>query len=129
MKIKIIIEMKFQFFAYFLPVILSLSCSDSPRQTKPNQNKIENKDPAKNKPPGSFSDTIKINSPAAVFYSPDSLQLEKIKSFTDAMIFESSMHDYFYQMRNAHFLLKNIILNSKSLKRKNVRYLLFLEGR
>src|SRR5687767_9333858 len=98
--------MKYQFLAYFLPVALSLSCSDSPRQQTSAHNKIENKAPAKNKPPSNFSDTLKINSPAAVFYNPDSLQLEKIRLVTEARIFDGSMHEYHYLMRNARFVIK-----------------------
>jgi hypothetical protein len=120
--------MKFQFFAYFLSVILSLSCSDSPRQTKPAQDKIENKHPVNNKPSSSFSDTLKINSPAAVFYHPDSLQLEKIKSVTDAGIFDGSMHEYYYLMRNAHIVIKKNMPQLKIIEAKNVRYLLFISA-
>jgi hypothetical protein len=125
MKIKNIIEIKFNFLAYFLPVILSLSCSDSPRQTKPLQNKMENNVTVKNKIPGNYADTLKINSPAAVFYSPDSLQLEKIKSATDARIFQGSMHEYYYLVRNAHSVIKKNFPQLKIIEAKNVRYLLF----
>ena len=128
MKIKNIIKISFQFCAYFLPVIVSLSCSDSPRETKQTQTKIENKDPPENKPPGSFSDTLKINSAAAVFYSPDSLQLEKIKSVTDTKIFEATIHEYFYLTRNAHFVIKKYYPHLKIIEGKNVRYLLFIRA-
>ena len=125
MKIKNIPEMKYQFLVYFLPVALSLSCSDPPRQQTSAHNKIENKDRAKNKPPSTFSDTLKINSPAAVFYTPDSLQLEKIRSVTEAGIFDGSMHEYYYLMRNAHFVIKKTIPQLKIIDVKNARYLLF----
>jgi len=118
--------MRFQSFAYFFPVILCFSCSDSPRQTKPVQNKIENKYLSKNKPSSNFLDTLKINFPAAVFYSPDSLQLKKIKSATDARIFDGSMHEYYYLMRNSHFVIKKNLPQLKIIEAKNVRYLLFV---
>lgn len=117
--------MKFQFFTYFLLIILSLSCSDSSRQTKPAENNIKNKSAAAINPPSSYSDTLKINSAAAVFYSPDSLQLEKIKSVTDARVFEGSMHEYFYLVRNAHLVIKKYYPKLKIIEAKNVRYLLF----
>jgi hypothetical protein len=126
MKIKNIITVSFQFLVYFLPAILSLSCSDSPRETEPAQNKTENKDPPKTKPPANFSDTLKINSAAAVFYSPDSLQLEKIKSVTDTKIFEATMHEYFYLMRNAHFVIKKYYPQLKIIDATNLRYILFI---
>ena len=120
--------MKFQFFLYFLLLILSLSCSNSPRQTTPARNKSENKETVKNKPSSSFSDTLKINSAAAVFYHPDSLQLEKIKLVTDARIFDGSMHEFEYLMRNAHFVIKKNMPQLKIIEAKNVRYLLFIRA-
>lgn len=117
--------MKFYFFAFVLPVFLIVSCTDSPLQTKPAQHKTENKTTVKNKPASTFSDTLKINFPAAVFYSPDSLQLEKIKAVTDARIFDGSMHEYFYLMRNAHIVIKNYYPKLKIIEAKNVRFLLF----
>src|SRR5580765_3178485 len=128
MKIENLIKVSFQFFAYSLSGVLSLSCSDSPRETKPVQNKIENKDPPKNKPSANFSDTLKINSAAAVFYGPDSLQREKIKSLTDAKIFEANMHEYFSLMKNAHVVIKKYYPHLKIIEAKNVRYLLFISA-
>jgi len=120
--------MKLQFFACFLSTLLILSCSDSSRQNKLEPNKIENKTLPKNKPSSTFSDTLKINSVAAIFYSPDSLQLEKIKSVTDAGVYEGSMHEYFYLMRNAHFAIKKNMPQLKIIEAKNVRYLLFINA-
>jgi len=80
----------------------------------------------KTKPPGNFPDTLKITEIAAVFYYPDSLQLEKIKVVTDTNIFKSSMHEYFYQMRNARIVLKKILPEIKIVDARNVRYLLFI---
>lgn len=117
--------MKFRYFNYLFPVIFCLSCSDSPRHTKTINNEIENKILPDKKPSSSFKDTIKIYDPAAVFYSPDSLQLEKIKSVTTARIFNGSMHEYFYLMRNAHFVLRKYYPKLKIIEAKNVRYLLF----
>ena len=120
--------MKFRLPPYFLLVIIILSCSDSPRQTTPVQNKAENKIYTKSKPPASFSDTMKIDFPAAVFYSPDSLQLQKIKLLTDTRVFAGSMHEYYYLMRNAHFSIKRNIPQLKIIEAKNVRYLLFVRA-
>ena len=122
------LKMKRQFFTFFLSALFILSCSDSPRQNKPPQSKIETTRMAENKPPGNFSDTLIINSPAAVFYYPDSLQLEKIKLVTNASVYEGSMHEYFYLMRNAHFVIKRDAPQLKIIEAKNVRYLLFMRG-
>ena len=128
MKIKNINRISFQFFAYFLSGILSFSCSNSPQEIIPAKNKTENKDPPKTKPPSNFSDTLKIYSAAAVFYSPDSLQLEKIKSVTDGKIFEANMHENFYLMINAHLVIKKNYPHLKIIEAKNVRYIVFIKA-
>ena len=77
------------------------------------------------KPPSSFSDTVIIGNTAAVFYNPDSLQLEKIKAVTDSMIYESGLHDCFYQMRNARNVLTSNYPQIKIHEVNKARYLLF----
>ncbi len=77
------------------------------------------------KPPAGYHDTLKINYPSAVFYHADSLQLQKIKNITDNNIYEGSMHEYFYQMRNARMVLKKNWPGIKIIEAKHVRYLLF----
>lgn len=119
--------MKFRIFLCYLLILPGLSCSDTPPKTNLTQSKIEDKDSAKNKPPGSFSDTIIIHPLSAVFYTPDSLQLEKIKAISDTMIFESTIHDCFYQMRNSRMLLKQYYPRIKIIDVKNARYLLFVK--
>jgi len=123
---KINFEMNRQLLIYFLPLFLSLSCSDPERQINSNQENTVSKNPARIKSPGSFSDTIKIKSfSSAVFYYPDSVQLEKIKASTDKRIFESSMHDYFYQMRYSRIVLKRYFPQIRIIEVKKGRYLLF----
>jgi hypothetical protein len=117
--------MKFHFLAFFWAVIVNLSCSDSPRQASQDRNEIENKEAAKSKPAGSYSDTVKINLPSAVFYTPDSLQLEKIKAITGTMIFESTLHDCYYQMRYSRNSLQKNWPKIKIVEIRNVRYILF----
>ena len=118
--------MNMQFLIYFLPLLLSLSCSDPERQRNSIQENTVSKNPVRIKSPGSFSDTIKIKSfSSAVFYYPDSLQLEKIKASTDKRIFESTMHDYFYQMRYSRVVLKRYFPQIHIIEVKKGRYLLF----
>jgi hypothetical protein len=117
--------MKLQLLTFFLAVILSLSCSDSSRKKNQSRNEIAAGEKPKNKPAGSYSDTIKVNSPAAVFYTPDSLQLGRIKANTDTMIFESTMHDCFYQMRYSRNSLQKNWPKIKIVEIRNVRYILF----
>jgi len=68
---------------------------------------------------------MQIDSRAAVFYLPDSLQLEKIKALTDSAIFEATMHEYYFQMRNARMSIKRDWPRLKIVEAKNIRFLLF----
>lgn len=93
---------------------------------KPNPGKSSPTGNLTTKPPSNFPDTLTITETAAVFYSPDSIQLEKIKAVTDTNIFKSSMHEYFYQMRNARIVLKKNLPEIKIVDARNIRYLLFM---
>ncbi|MBK8483568.1 MAG: hypothetical protein IPL31_04255 [Saprospiraceae bacterium] len=77
------------------------------------------------KPPSTFQDSLIINTAAAVFYLPDTIQLKKIKSITNPQIFDGSMHEYILQQRNAHTELKNKLPNLKLIDSENNRYLVF----
>ena len=105
--------------------IVLVSCSNSVRHNKAGTVNDEDKNTMLRKPPATFTDTIIIDFPAAVFYNPDSLQLEKIKAITDIMIFESMVHDCYYQMRNCRIVLKQNYPHIKIVEVKNARYLLF----
>jgi hypothetical protein len=109
----------------FSPAMLYISCSGSPKNNTPGNKNHDYKDSIKGKPPASFSDTVIIGYPAAVFFNPDSIQLEKIKVVTDSMIFESNLHDCFYQMRYSRITLKKYFHKIKIIAVTNARYLLF----
>lgn len=108
-----------------LTVVVYQSCADSPRQANQNLDEFSNKKVAKNKPASSYFDTVKISSPAAVFFNPDSLQLEKIKAITEPAIFESTIHDCFYQVRNSRIVLMKYYTHLKIIEVKEARFLLF----
>jgi hypothetical protein len=117
--------MKLLMLAFVFSMILDVSCSDSPRQTGQVRNEIETGGKIRKKPGGSYSDTLKVNFPSAVFYTPDSLQLEKIKAVTDTMVFESNQHDCFYLMRYSRNSLHKSRPGIKIVEAKNIRYVLF----
>jgi len=117
--------MKFTLAVLMLTVAVYLSCSDSPRQANRDRNESPNKKAAKNKPPSSYPDTLKIKSPVAVFFNPDSLQLEKIKAITEPAIFESTVHDCFYQVRNSRIVLMKYYPYVKIIEVKEASHLLF----
>jgi len=121
-----IFKLHFPVLLLFIIVSFLNSClnsSDNKKTNTPRKNVT-----SKNKPPSSFSDTVKINSPAAVFYSPDSLQLEKIKVITDSMTFNSIGHECYYLMRNARITLKDYQPEIGIIETTKARYLLFIKS-
>jgi len=112
--------------ALYIVSVLSLtaSCSSNPLQDK-EKKASPSTHQLLTKPPSNFNDTMQIDSRVAVFYLPDSLQLEKIKELTDSSIFEAAMHEYFFQMRNARMSIKRDWSLLKIVEAKNIRFLLF----
>jgi hypothetical protein len=103
------------------------SCNNHPKENVKQQPQ-EHKELTRKfiaKPPSSFNDTLTVKSPAAVFYKPDSVQLEKIKALNTPMVFKSLEHDCFFQMRNAHMVLKKYYPKIKIIETTKARYLLF----
>lgn len=110
-----------------LLLFAALSCNqieNNKAETKPVSHEIDKK--FKPKPGSTYSDTLVINYQAAVFYHPDSLQVLKIKSQTDSIVFDGSMHEFFYQMRNARMVIKKTWPDLKITEARNYRYLLFV---
>lgn len=108
----------------FLLSLLSSSCTNQQQNKNITQ---KAKKESQNKPPCSFQDSLKIEFNTAVFYQPDSVQKEKIKEVTDSRIFEGSMHEYFYQTKNAHIVLKKNWPKINIIEAKNKRYLVFVK--
>lgn len=104
---------------------LMVSCSNSTQQNTTDTKKNIPTDSIHQKPASSFSDTVTIGFPAAVFYNPDSLQLLKIKAATDTMIFGSIMHEYEYQMKYSRKVLKKQYPKIKIISVMNARYIQF----
>jgi hypothetical protein len=80
------------------------------------------------KPPSSLNDTVFIHSRSAVFYHPDSLQLIKIKKVNEKMIYESLMHDCFYQMRNARLVIQRYWAGIQIIDVSEARWLNFIKS-
>lgn len=80
----------------------------------------------KPKPPATITDTLTIKYAAAVFYHPDSVQLLNIKKEIDSMAFDGTMHEFFYQMRNARMVVQKTWPHLKITEAKNYRYILFI---
>lgn len=80
------------------------------------------------KTPSSFSDSQLIHFPSAVFYNPDSLQLQKMKEITEKNEYETEVHNCFYQMRNARMVLKKYWPEIHIIETSTKRYLLFVKA-
>ena len=81
-------------------------------------------------PPGKphtiFIDTLLVKNKAAVFYYPDSLQLEKIKAVSGNGVFEASMHEFDSQLRVSHKALKEQWPGVQVIEATSSRYLRFV---
>jgi hypothetical protein len=80
------------------------------------------------KPSSSFSDTLVINRISAVFYDPDSLQLNKIQAITKKELYETNVHNCLYLMRNARMVLKKYWPHIHIIESSEYRYLLFIKA-
>lgn len=120
------------FFAVtFLNPLLFFSCTDPETSKKDNlQKEIKSEAVPEiyKKPPSSFSDTIIIKGKSAIFFNPDSLQLEKIKNIIPEITYENNIHDCFYQMRNARMVLKKYWPQIHIIEISKARYLLFMKA-
>lgn len=105
--------------------LVLLACNPAPRQTKIAETATKDSLAIQHKPPSGYLDTLWIHQAAAVFYEPDSSQLKAIEARTEDWIFDSSMHEYFYQIRNARIVLKRDWPDIPVLEARHKRYLVF----
>jgi hypothetical protein len=103
------------------------SCTQSAKKNISSGNTGEHKDTIIRKPPASFSDTLIIYFPSAVFYNPDSLQLQKIKEISAKNQYETDVHNCFYLMKNARMSLKKYWPKIHIIESLANRYLLFVK--
>ncbi len=109
-------------------VALACSCSSTPEK----KNDQVKKDPAPisrliKKPPSSFNDTVIVDRKSAVFYNPDSLQLQKIKSVYEKRVYETLTHDCYYMMQNARNVIRKHWSRIRIIEVVRARYLLFVK--
>lgn len=108
-----------------LQAVLSSSCNNSsePRPSETPEKKVTPEKLAKY--PSSYHDTLFINSPSAVFFHPDSIQLENLKKNSTKNVYESTTHESFFQMRNSRIVLKKYWPHIGILEAHTFRYLFF----
>ena len=117
--------MKHRMCLWVITVSAYLSCSQINKQEILHETVKKDSLVTKVKPGSSFSDSLIINGAAAVFYYPDSIQDIKIKAVTEPAIYNSSVHEMFYQMRNSKIVLAKYYPALQIKEARNVRYLLF----
>jgi len=113
--------------SYFI-LLLLLACRPQSGKNGAANDNSKKEQKLLTKPPAAFSDTLEINSRAAVFYYPDSIQLEKIKAGIGTSTFDAIMHEYYYQFRFVHIELGNQWPGIKIVEAKNARHLLFMKA-
>ena len=75
--------------------------------------------------PSAFNDSLWVSSPAAVFFHPDSTQLEKFRQTSSKNVYESTTHESFFQMRNCRIVLKKYWPHVSIQEAHKFRYLVF----
>ena len=109
-------------------VLLTCSCSQSPEQNNREVKKDQVSKPhIIKKPPSSFGDTVIIKGESAVFYNPDSLQMEKIKSVNDERVYATQTHDCYYMMQNARNVIRQYWPRIRIVEVTKARWLLFVK--
>ena len=116
-----------KFLSAYLILFLLLACRDQSGKNEVSADNKKEENKSIIKPPTIFSDTLEIDSKAAIFYYPDSLQLEKIRAGSDTSKFDAVMHEYFYLFRYVHEVLKKYWPGINIVEAKDVRYLLFVK--
>ena len=114
-------------FVFYVPISCKNNTTSAGKKMEHSDSASENKIRSVfHKPPGSFHDTLTIRTPAAIFYNPDSLQLEKIKEQTDNAAFNASNNEYVHMMENARMVIEKAWPGLKIIESKHYRYLLFI---
>ena len=110
-------------------MLLASSCSENVKKdsNQPEEKSAKTKPRIIKKPASSFNDTIVVNKKSVVFYSPDSLQMEKIKAVNEKAIFDMLTHDCHYQMQNARIELKKYWPQIHIAEATKARYILFVK--
>ena len=106
--------------------LITGSCSEgNKKNTLPAEVSPKTKSLIIKKPGSTFNDTIFIKANSAVFYTPDSVQMKKIKTVNEKVTFDLLTHNCHYQMENAHIVIKKYWPQIKIIEVSTFRYLLF----
>jgi hypothetical protein len=115
-------------YGIILLLLFAFACREQTKNSSPGTKPVVLKTKLIKKPPSSFNDTLIIDYKSAVFYSPDSLQMEKIQGVNEKNVMAYIKHDCYYQMQNARQSLKNDWPKVKIVEVSRVRYLSFVKS-
>lgn len=122
--------MKGMIFGRHILIFLLLIFAGCKEQVKQKTNSAIKKDvsPAQYKKPGSgFNDTLIIANVSAVFYNPDSVQLNNIKTVLKKDEYETEVHNCFYLIKNARRVIKQYWRHVQIIEVSKIRYLVFVK--
>jgi hypothetical protein len=109
-------------------ILLTCSCSSSSEQSNKQGGKDQTREHAiVKKPPSSFEDTVMVDRESAIFYNPDSLQLEKIKLANEKDVYGTMTHDCYYMMQNARNVIRQHWPRIRIVEVMKARWLLFVK--
>jgi hypothetical protein len=112
-----------------IAALFILACQHKPRTIEKDQPGEKAKPTSLYKKPASgFSDTLLIKGSVAVFFTPDSVQLGKIKAVMGKMQYESDVHDCFFQAKNARSVISAYWPGVKIVEARNCRFILFVNN-
>lgn len=107
---------------FSLIVCFLFSCNQKSERSKIEAN--TNK-PIKHKPQSNFLDSLEITGPTAVFYYPDSIQLETIKSITDSQILDGTLHELQFQIKYSKKVIRTNWSELNIVDAQDVRFIVF----
>lgn len=119
-------SLKKNFSYLFIGLTLITGCLNKQQKSTEVKNEMKAGEIFK-KPASSFGDTLVIEKISAVFFHPDSVQLEKYKAVAVKLKYATSEHDCFYQMRNARSVLQKNWPKINIVECRNARYILFIK--
>ena len=108
-------------------LLFALACREHTKNSPVEGGKTFQKPALIKKPPSSFNDTLVVGSNSAVFYTPDSLQMEKIQSVNEKNVMANIRHNCFFQMQYARSSLKDNWPRIRIIEVSRARFLLFVK--
>ncbi len=107
---------------FLLVISILTGCRTNSRDSIPSSQEATNH---RNKPTSFFQDSLFIHGDAAVFYYPDSIQLQTIKEVTNPQIFDGTFHELEYQIKFSKKTLQSEWPKLAIIDARKVRFIVF----